>query len=70
VLELAADIVGQNGKNAAEVLRLRNAIRNLRDVKGRHQSQIATEQLFALLPENAGAVARQPGANYDDTNQS
>jgi hypothetical protein len=52
VLELAADIVGQNGKNAAEVIRLRNAIRNLRDVKGRHHTQIATEQLFALLPEN------------------
>jgi hypothetical protein len=53
VLELPADIVGQNEKNAAEVIRLRNAIRNLRDVKGRHHTQIATEQLFALLPENA-----------------
>ena len=57
VLELAADIVGQNGKNAAEVIRLRNAIRNLRDVKGRHHTQIATEQLFALLPENSAGTA-------------
>ena len=30
---------------------LRAAIRNLRDVQGRHHTQIATERLFALLPE-------------------
>jgi|TARA_R110002167_G_scaffold66667_4_gene188680 hypothetical protein len=31
---------------------LRKAVRNLRDVKGRYASQIAYEQLIALLPEN------------------
>lgn len=31
---------------------LRDAVRNLRDVQGRHHTQIATERLFALLPEN------------------
>ena len=36
-----------------EVERLRAAIRNLRDVSGRHHTQIACERLFALLPENA-----------------
>lgn len=30
---------------------LRAAIRNLRDVQGRYHTQIATERLFALLPE-------------------
>ena len=30
-----------------------NAVRNLRDVQGRHHTQIAMERLFALLPENA-----------------
>ena len=35
-----------------EVEKLRAAIRNLRDVSGRHHSQIACERLFALLPEN------------------
>ena len=35
-----------------EVERLRAAIRNLRDVSGRHHTQIACERLFALLPEN------------------
>ena len=34
-----------------EVERLRAAIRNLRDVQGRHHTQQATERLFALLPE-------------------
>jgi hypothetical protein len=60
VLELSADIVGQNEKNAAEVIRLRAAIRNLRDVKGRHHTQIACERLFALLPENADVDASAP----------
>jgi hypothetical protein len=45
-----------------EVERLRNAVRNLRDAKGRHHTQIATEQLFALLPENASGDARRPDA--------
>ena len=35
----------------AECSELRAAIRNLRDVKGRHHTQLATERLFALLPE-------------------
>jgi hypothetical protein len=52
--------VGQNGKNAAEVIRLRNAIRNLRDVKGRHHTQIATEQLFALLSDSTDVDASAP----------
>jgi hypothetical protein len=33
--------------------RLRDAIRNLRDVNGRFHTQQATEQLLALLPESA-----------------
>ena len=41
-----------------EVERLRNAIRNLRDVSGRHHTQIACERLFALLPENVKAHIR------------
>ncbi len=39
-----------------EVEKLRAAIRNLRDVSGRHHSQIACERLFALLPENAKPI--------------
>jgi len=38
---------------AGELAALRDAVRNLRDVQGRHQAQIATERLFAPLPENA-----------------
>ena len=34
-------------------MELRAAIRNLRDVQGRHHTQIATERLFALLPESS-----------------
>lgn len=30
--------------------KLIDAIRNLRDVKGRHHTQIAADRLFALLP--------------------
>jgi hypothetical protein len=41
-----------------EVERLRAAIRNLRDVSGRHHTQIACERLFALLPENVRGHAR------------
>ena len=37
---------------------LRAAIRNLRDVQGRHHTQIATERLFALLP---GGVTTRAG---------
>ena len=41
-----------NGARCAEERdRLQDAIRNLRDVQGRHHTQIATERLFALLPE-------------------
>jgi hypothetical protein len=45
-----------------EVERLRAAIRNLRDVSGRHHTQIACERLFALLPENAIGEARADNA--------
>ena len=34
------------------IAELESAIRNFRDVSGRHHSQIACERLFALLPEN------------------
>jgi hypothetical protein len=44
--ELAGDL-------ASDLQRLRSAVRNLRDVQGRHHTQIATERLFALLTENA-----------------
>jgi len=40
---------------------LRAAIRNLRDVSGRHHTQIACERLFALLPEKGAERTR--GAN-------
>ncbi len=46
-----------------EVEKLRAAIRNLRDVKGRHHTQIATEQLFALLPENDEPMRGENGTN-------
>ena len=43
-----------NGTRAAvERDRLQDAVRNLRDVKGRHHTQLAVERLIALLPENA-----------------
>ena len=32
-----------------ELNEIRDAVRNLRNVSGRHHTQIATEQLFALL---------------------
>lgn len=38
----------------SEVEKLRSAIRNFRDVSGRHHTQIACERLLALLPENNG----------------
>jgi hypothetical protein len=37
---------------------LRAAIRNLRDVQGRHHTQIATERLFAVLPEASSQPER------------
>lgn len=41
-----------NGARCAEERdRLQDAVRNLRDVKGRHNSRIAYERLLALLPE-------------------
>ena len=51
---------------AGDLAELRNAVRNLRDVSGRHHSQIACERLFALLPENAQRVA-PPGSGQPDT---
>jgi hypothetical protein len=35
---------------------MRVAVRNLRDVKGRHNTGIAYERLLALIPENAPAM--------------
>ena len=37
-----------------ELETLRDAVRNMRDVKGRFNTQLAAERLMALLPENAG----------------
>jgi hypothetical protein len=37
---------------AGELAELRNAIRNLRDVNGRHHTQQALEHLISLLPES------------------
>jgi hypothetical protein len=40
---------------------LRAAVRNFRDVQGRHHTEIACKRLFALLPENAiGEARREP----------
>jgi hypothetical protein len=36
----------------AKLEELREAVRNVRDVKGRFHTQLATERLIALLPEN------------------
>ncbi len=44
---------------AGELAELRDAIRNLRDVKGRHHTQQAVERLISLLPENANVEARR-----------
>lgn len=42
-----------NGRRVAEERdRLQDAIRNLRVVKGRHNTQIAMDRLIDLLPEN------------------
>jgi chromosome segregation ATPase len=45
----AADNEHMNAQETVD--RLRAAIRNMRDVQGRYHTQIATERLFALLPE-------------------
>lgn len=34
------------------ILELESAIENLREVKGRHHTEIACKQLYKLLPEN------------------
>jgi hypothetical protein len=50
----------RNGTRCAEERdRLQDAVRNLRDVKGRHNSGIAYERLLALLPENVQVEARE-----------
>lgn len=36
----------------AELEELRDAVRNMRDAKGRYHTQLACERLLALLPEN------------------
>jgi hypothetical protein len=52
-----------NGARCAEERdRLQDAIRNMRDVQGRHHAQIACERLFALLPENAPISGGIPSA--------
>ena len=51
---------GRDGDVDGDLQRLRSAVRNLRDVQGRHHTQIATERLFALLPENDKDLARLP----------
>jgi hypothetical protein len=56
--------VGDNFR--AENAELRAAIRNLRDVKGRHHTQIATEQLFALLSESTDVDASAPLTPQDN----
>ena len=35
---------------------LREAVRNLRDVKGRHHTQLAASLLFSLLPDAKGKL--------------
>ena len=43
----------RNGARCAQERdRLQEAVRNLRDVKGRHNSGLAYERLLSLLPEN------------------
>lgn len=37
---------------AGELHELRSAIRNLRDMQGRHNTEIACKRLFELLPES------------------
>jgi hypothetical protein len=49
--------LGNARKAENELENLRAAIRNLRDVSGRHHTEIACERLFALLPENDTAQA-------------
>ena len=53
---LATEIVGSVAKRLErERNDLRAAIRNLRDVKGRHHSEHAYNKLVAMLPESKGA---------------
>ena len=58
----------RNGTRCAEERdRLQDAVRNLRDVKGRHNSGIAYERLLALLPENDQAHGAAGGGNQPQT---
>ena len=41
----------------AELEELRDAVRNVRDVKGRFHTQLAVERMIALLPENVQVEA-------------
>lgn len=46
-----------NGARCAEERdRLQDAVRNLRDVSGRHHTEQACRRLYALLPENAESI--------------
>ncbi len=57
----------QSAQFAGELRELRTAIRNLRDVKGRHHTQLATEALFKLLPENANVDAQIPASRDSES---
>lgn len=43
----------------AKLEELREAVRNFRDVSGRHHTKMAAERLIALLPENDRDLARR-----------
>jgi hypothetical protein len=47
--------------NRGHLEHIRDAVRNLRDVKGRHHAQQAMERLLALLPENVKVLSHLPG---------
>ena len=54
----------RNGVRCAEERdRLRDAVREYRDAKGRYHTQKACERLIALLPANAPMDARHDGAS-------
>ena len=46
------DLLGRHNAVLSDLTELRDAVRSIRDVKGRHHTQLAYERLIALLPEN------------------
>lgn len=51
------------------IRKLEAGIRNLQNVKGRHNTEIAFKRLVALLPGNDQAQAPQPATeNHENTN--